>query len=95
MTLKCLLLQDTPETNRQLTGFIEKTSSLTLEATTSTVKETVQMIDTTTPDIIFLNSRQYLQIKNDLSKKEKSPILIYTTEEEHNAAGITTTKQAV
>jgi len=92
MTLKCLLLQDTPETNRQLTGFIEKTGSLTLEATTSTIKETVQLIDTTTPDIIFLNSRQYLQIKNDLSKKEKSPIFICTTEEEQNVNG---TKLAV
>ncbi|MEP6750329.1 MAG: LytTR family transcriptional regulator DNA-binding domain-containing protein, partial [Bacteroidota bacterium] len=84
MTLKCLLLKDTPESNRQLTGFIEKTGSLTLEAITSTIKETVQLIDTATPDIIFLHARQYSQIKNDLSEKEKSPVFICTTEEENN-----------
>ena len=95
MTLKCLLLQDTPESNRQLTGFIEKTGSLTLEATTATIKETVQLINTATPDIIFLNSRQYSQIKNDLSKKEKSPIFICTTEDEHHTGSIAGTSLAV
>jgi DNA-binding LytR/AlgR family response regulator len=84
MTLKCLLLKDTPESNRQLTGFIEKTGTLTLEATTSSIKETVHLIDTATPDIIFLNERQYAQIKNDLSDKEKSPVFICTTLEGEN-----------
>src|ERR1700712_2097260 len=83
MTLKCLLLKDTTESNNQLTGFIEKTGSLTLEATTSSIKETVHLIDTATPDIIFLNSRHYSQIKNDLSHKEKSPVFICTSEEEN------------
>jgi len=86
MTLKCLLLKDTPESNSQLTGFIEKTSSLSLEGTTSSVKETVQLINTATPDIIFLNSRQYLQIKNGLTEKDKSPVFICTTEDEGNNA---------
>lgn len=86
MTLKCLLLKDTPENSRQLTGFIEKTGTLTLEATTSTVKETVHLIDTTTPDIIFLNAKQYSQIKNDLAEKEKPPVFICTTlDGEHHA----------
>ena len=85
MTLKCLLIKDSPEDNSELTGFIEKTGSLTLEATTSTIKETIHLIDTTTPDIIFLNSRHYSQLKNDLSKKEKSPVFICTTEDESNA----------
>lgn len=89
MTLKCLLLKDTPESNSQLAGFIEKTGSLTLEATTSTIKETVQLIDTATPDIIFLNARQYSLIKNDLQKKEKSPVFICTTLEEENSASNT------
>ncbi|MEP6727136.1 MAG: LytTR family transcriptional regulator DNA-binding domain-containing protein [Bacteroidota bacterium] len=85
MTLKCLLLKDTAESNRQLTGFIEKTGSLTLEATTSTIKETVQLIDTAIPDIIFLNARQYSQIKDDLPQKDKSPVFICTTLEEDNS----------
>lgn len=84
MTLKCLLLKDTPENNRQLTGFIEKTGTLTLEATASTIKETVQLIDSATPDIIFLNARQYTQVKNDMPEKEKSPVFICTTAEEEN-----------
>ncbi|MEP7279318.1 MAG: LytTR family transcriptional regulator DNA-binding domain-containing protein [Bacteroidota bacterium] len=84
MTLKCLLLKDTPESNRQLAGFIEKTGSLTLEATTSSIKETVQLIDTATPDIIFLNAKQYSQIKGDLSEKEKSPVFICTTLEDES-----------
>ncbi len=82
MTLKCLLVKDTPESNNQLKGFIEKTSSLTLEATTSTIKETVQLINTSTPDIIFLNSKQYSQIKKDLTEKDKAPVFICTNEEE-------------
>ena len=84
MTLKCLLLKDTPESNRQLTGFIEKTGSLTLEATTATIKETVDLIDTATPDIIFLNARQYSQIKNDLPEQEKTPVFICTTTANEN-----------
>ncbi len=81
MTLKCLLLKDTPESNSQLTGFIHKTGSLTLEATTSTIRETVQLIDNATPDIIFLNALQYAQIKNDMPETEKSPVFICTTTE--------------
>ncbi len=84
MTLKCLLLKDATESNRQLTGFIEKTGTLTLEATTSSVKETVQLINTATPDIIFLHARQYLQVKNDMAEKEKAPVFICTTPEEDN-----------
>jgi DNA-binding LytR/AlgR family response regulator len=95
MTLKCLLLKDTPESNSQLTRFIEKTGSLTLEATTSTIKETVQLIDTATPDIIFLNARQYPQIKNDLSQKEKSPVFICTTLEENSAGNTAYTNLAI
>ena len=89
MTLKCLLLKDTAESNRQLTGFIEKTGSLTLEGTTSTIKETVQLIDSAIPDIIFLNARQYSQIKEDLPQKDKSPVFICTTLEEKNNSGYT------
>jgi DNA-binding LytR/AlgR family response regulator len=81
MTLKCLLLKDTPETNLQLAGYIEKTGSLSLQATTSTIRETVQMIDSSTPDIIFLNAKQYAQIKNDLPEIEKPPVFICTTPE--------------
>jgi len=86
MTLKCLLLKDTPESNSQLTGFIQKTGSLTLEATTSTIRETVQLIDTATPDIIFLNARQYSQIKNDLPESDKSPVFICTSSENENTS---------
>jgi len=89
MTLKCLLLKDTAESNRQLTGFIEKTGSLTLEGTTSTIKETVQLIDSAIPDIIFLNARQYSQIKEDLPQKDKSPVFICTTLEKENNSGYT------
>jgi DNA-binding LytR/AlgR family response regulator len=85
MTLKCLLLKDTPESNLQLTGYIKKTGSLSLEATTSTIRETVQLIDSTTPDIIFLNAKQYAQIKNDLPEKEKPPVFICITPENHQA----------
>ena len=85
-TLKCLLLKDTPESNRELTGFIEKTGTLTLQATTSSVKEMVQLIDSATPDNIFLNARQYSQIKNDMTEKEKSPVFICTMPEEENNA---------
>jgi two-component system, LytTR family, response regulator len=84
MTLKCLLLKDTAESNRVLAGFIEKTSTLSLEATTSTIKETVQLIDSSTPDIIFLNTKQYSQVRNDIAEKEKQPIFICTTSEEEN-----------
>ena len=87
MTLKCLLLKDTPESNSQLTDYIQKTGSLTLEATTSTIRETVQLIDNSTPDVIFLNARQYTQIKNDLPDTDKSPVFICTTSEtEKNGA---------
>ncbi len=82
MTLKCLLLNDTPESNLQLTGYIKKTGSLSLEATTSSIRETVQMIDSATPDIIFLNAKQYAQIKNDLPENEKLPVFICTTPED-------------
>lgn len=84
MTLKCVLLKDSPESSRLLAGFIEKTGTLTLEATTSTIKETVQLIDSSAPDIIFLNARQYPQMKNDMSEKEKSPVFICTTPEEES-----------
>ena len=79
MTLKCLLLQDTAETANQLTGFIEKTNSLKLEATTSSVQETMQLMDSAAPDIIFLNPRQYEQMRNDLPDMEKAPVFICTT----------------
>lgn len=96
MTLKCLLLKDTPESNSQLTGFIEKTASLRLEATTSTIKETVDLIDTNTPDIIFLNTRQYSQLKNDLPQNEKAPVFICTSPEgENSSSNATYTNLAV
>ncbi|MEO5684836.1 MAG: LytTR family transcriptional regulator DNA-binding domain-containing protein [Chitinophagaceae bacterium] len=95
MTLKCLLLKDTPDSNRQLTDFIEKTGSLTLEATTSTIKETVELIDSSTPDIIFLNAMQYSRIKNDLSEKDKSPVFICTTVEEENTRSAAYTNLSV
>ncbi|MFT3935618.1 MAG: LytTR family transcriptional regulator DNA-binding domain-containing protein [Chitinophagaceae bacterium] len=84
MTLKCLVLKDASGSNSELTGFIEKTGSLALEATTSSIQETVQLINTATPDIIFLNAQQYSQIKNDMGKKEKSPVFICTEEEENH-----------
>ncbi|MEO6315191.1 MAG: LytTR family transcriptional regulator DNA-binding domain-containing protein [Chitinophagaceae bacterium] len=84
MTLKCLLLKDTADSNRQITGFIEKTGSLRLEATIATVRETIQLIDTATPDIIFLNARQYIQVKKDLPGKDIAPVFICTTVEEAN-----------
>lgn len=81
MTLKCLLLKDTSENSLQLTGFIEKTGTLTLEATTSSIKETIQLIETVAPDIIFLNTKQYSQIKNDLPERDKPPVFICTNAE--------------
>jgi two-component system LytT family response regulator len=95
MTLKCLLLTDSPEDNSQLMGFIEKTGSLTLEATTSSIKETIHLVDTAAPDIIFLNSRHYPQLKSDLSKKEKTPVFICTTDDENTPGNSAYTNLAV
>ncbi len=81
-TLKCLLFKDSPESNRQLSGFIEETTTLTLEAITTTVKETVNLINTTAPDIVFLHVRQYAHIKIEITDKEKSPVFICIGAEE-------------
>jgi len=81
-TLKCLLFKDSPESSRQLTGFIEQTNTLTLEAVTSTVKETVQLINSAAPDIVFLHVRHYGHIKNEVVDKEKTPAFICISAEE-------------
>lgn len=75
-TLKCLLLKDTAEHTRQLTGFIDQTSSLTLEATTANVKETLQVINASLPDIVFLNVRHYASLKHELQERDLSPVFI-------------------
>ena len=82
MTLKCVVLSDGQDNNRQLKGFIEMTDSLTLQATTNTVKETVQLIDSSRPDIIFLNANQYPQVRHQLSERDKAPVFICTNEEQ-------------
>jgi DNA-binding LytR/AlgR family response regulator len=78
MTLKCLLLRDTPALSRQLTGYIEQTGSLRLEVITSSIQETVQQIDSAAPDIVFLNAKYYAQLKNDISGRERMPVFICT-----------------
>jgi two-component system LytT family response regulator len=85
MTLKCLLLTDKPENTRLLADFIEKTGTLTLEATASTINEASVLIDKTMPDIIFLSVQQFSQIKSKLVEKEKTPVFICTSlEKERN-----------
>jgi len=84
-TLKCLLLKDSAESNRQLTSFIEKTGTLTLESTAANTKEAVHLINTTAPDIVFLPIRHYTHVKNDISDKEKLPVFICTSTEEETS----------
>lgn len=82
MMMKCLLLKDTPEHTRQLLSCIQKSPSLSLEATASNVKETLQLIDTVHPDILFLNSKHYAHIRSELSGKEKMPAFICITSDD-------------
>ena len=84
-TLKCLLLRDNAENSRQLTGFIEKTSTLTLESTAGTPKETVHLINTNAPDIVFMPLRHYTHVKNDIADKENLPVFICTSADEEVA----------
>jgi len=85
MTLQCLVLKDEQEKSSQLTGFIQKTGSLTLQATTTSVRETIQHLSNSMPDIVFLPTEQYSQIKNDLPETERPPVFICTGNEEKQA----------
>ena len=82
MILKCLLIKDKPENNRLLADFIDKTDTLALEATVSSVKEAIPLIDKVSPDIVFLSIQQFSQIKNNLVDKEKHPVFICISYEE-------------
>ncbi|HTL09834.1 MAG TPA: LytTR family transcriptional regulator DNA-binding domain-containing protein [Chitinophagaceae bacterium] len=79
MTLQCLLLKTNQETDSQLSGFIQKTGSLSLAATTSSVNETIQQLGSNMPDIVFLPAQHYQQVKNDLPETEKAPVFICTS----------------
>jgi len=76
MMLKCILLKDTAENARQLGGFIAKSGLLQLEATTTGVKETVQLVETHNPEIVFLPQKQYQHLRNELSGKTGIPALV-------------------
>ncbi len=82
MILKCLLVKDKPENTQLLTGFIEKTDSLALEAVAANPKDALLLIDKTAPDLVFLTLQQFSQIKHGLNEKEKSPVFICTAPEE-------------
>ncbi len=77
MTLKCILLKDSPETTRQLTAFIEKSQPLTLEAVTGSLKETLLHTDAGGADIIFLNIKWAAQVKHEWTEREKPLAIIW------------------
>jgi hypothetical protein len=76
MMLKCILLKDSADNARQLGGFIAKSGLLHLEAITTAVKETSQLVDTHSPEIIFLPQKQYQHLRNELTGKTRIPALI-------------------
>jgi DNA-binding LytR/AlgR family response regulator len=76
MILKCLLIKDKAVTSKQLTAFIEKTATLTLQATATDVAEAGRIMSKVLPDMVFLSLQQFQQLKNAGFAKEQPPIFI-------------------
>jgi hypothetical protein len=82
MILKCLLITDTA-TAKALTGFIETTGTLSLQAHTASVEDALPEIEKSMPDIILLGVEQYYLLKNAVAGREKTPVFICLVPEDY------------
>jgi len=79
MTLQCLLIRNKTGGYRQLTGFIERTGTLTLPVIISP-EQVETILEKTMPDIIFLDVQHYAQVHKLLADEGHKPVFIFYTE---------------
>lgn len=82
MTLQCLLIKNKTGGYRQLTGFIERTGTLTLPVIISP-EQVETILEKTMPDIIFLDVQHYAQVHKLLAEEGHKPVFIFYTEKKN------------
>jgi hypothetical protein len=75
MTLQCLLLTDTA-TATLLTGFIEASGTLSLQAVTASVEEAAAVMEKSMPDIVFAGIEPCRRLQDTRAGTGKRPVFI-------------------
>ena len=75
MTLQCLLLTDAA-TSTLLTGFIESSGTLSLQAATASMEKAGAAMEKSMPDIVFAGIEHYGQLPHTFAGREKRPVFI-------------------